>query len=526
MIKHAFNPELSQKLLEGIRKLSDLVSVSLGPRGQTVLISLKDRVPFATKDGYNIARMFFLDDDYEDLGSRIAKEASQKNAEIAGDGSTSVIVLLNAILQLSQRYLVAGAFPIDIKSGIEKLNKHLLETLARDAKKIKSKEDIFHIASISANNDPVIGEIVSEAIDLIGKDGSLLIEDSKSFETILKVVEGFTFDSGFTSMEFVNNERKQSVSYENPLFFITDYKIGSVQEMIPTLELVARDGRPLVVVAEEVHDQAMAAFIANAIRGTMKVVVIKAPKYGVEKRNILSDLALTVGATFITRESGMRLKDVKLENFGSAKSIEVLKNSTTIVDGKGKQEKIQERIEMLKEEIKQTESIEEAKRIQERITRLASGIAIIYVGGNSEIEAMEKKHRIEDSVEASRSAIEKGITEGGGVTLMRLALSKETEEFIESNAKNEDEKFGMIILKKAIQEPFKKILSNAGLNHELIMRDCNFDQGIGYDSANNKFVNMMDAGIIDPVKVISCALLHSVSVATSIIMSKAAILEK
>lgn len=521
MIDYKTNPELRQKLFDGIQKLTDIVALTLGPKGNTVFLSPSNQKPIATKDGYTVSKSFELQDPYENLGVQIAQEISEKNATLAGDGSTTVLVLLNAILQHAKKYLSSNVSSLDIRDGIEKAGQYVIEQLVKNSKQITSKQDLTNIATISANNDSVIGNMVSEAIDSVGKDGAVIIENSKTDNTILKIVEGFTFDSGYISQYFVTDERRQAVNYEKPLIFITDYKFSNVQELLPILEIAARADRPLTLISEDVSGQALAALIVNSTKQNMKIVAIRPPRYGMERKNILEDLCINTGATFISRESGIRIKDIKLEHFGSAKTVEVQKNYTAIIGGNGDFEKVKDRIDYLKEEIKNTSDIDECKRVQERITRLSSGIAIIYVGGNTEIEAIERRHRVEDAVEACRSAIEQGILTGGGVSLMRISTSM-NELF--SDFDREDVRFGILSVQKAIKEPFNKLIQNAKKNVELIESKCDFINDIGYNAATDKIENIFDAGVIDPTKVICCAVRHAVSVATSILFCEAAIL--
>jgi len=353
------------------------------------------------------------------LGAQIIKQASQQTATQAGDGTTTSIVLSRALLREAQKYIISGVSPVEMKRGMEKATSLIVERLTEISSPISSEEDIEHIATISANNDRAIGKLIATAVDKAGKDGAITIEEARSLETSLDVVEGFRFDSGYLATAFINDEKRGVVKYEEPYILVTDRKFDSVQDMLPVLELIAREGKPFVIVAEEIEGQALAALIMNAMRGTMKVAAVKAPRYGEERRNIMKDLAISVGATFVSTESGMKIGDVKLKDFGRAKKIEIAKSQTTIVGGKGELPEIDARIEAIKAELSQTESIYECERLQERITRLASGIAIIRVGASTEIELIEKKHRIEDALEAVRSAQQEGIVAGGGVALLR-----------------------------------------------------------------------------------------------------------
>lgn len=522
MIKTLAGADLNNKIVEGVKKIADVVSVTLGPKGKTVIVAPIDRKPYTTKDGSTVAKAFSTEDLYENLGAQIAKEASQKSSDLAGDGSTTVVVLLNAMLQNAQKYLSTGANFVDIKNGIEEAIKYVIEMVERQSKPVSSKEDLFNIASISANNDPSIGKMIAEAIDSIGKDGSLLVENSKTAETILKIVEGFTFDSGFVSNRFITDERRQVAYYDDPLIFITDHKIENVATIMPILELAARDDKPLIIIADSVDGQALAALILNTIKGTMKVVAVRPPKFGQERRNVLEDLCVATGATYYSQESGKPFKDFRLTDFGRAKSIEIQRNSTIVVDGKGSLSSVQDKIAILKEMIRQSNDLEECKRIQERITRLASGVAIIYVGGSTEVEAQEKKFRVEDAIEACKSALESGIVAGGGTALYKISLEMEPEKLTTS----EDERFGALVVQKSIREPFNKIVSNSGKSPEVVSLGCDFKFGFGYDANKDKNnVDMIANGIIDPTKVLLCALRHATSIVITIMSAEVALVE-
>jgi len=402
--KYSNGQALRQKILKGVNILADNVASTLGPRGRNVILQQKNKSPIITKDGVTVAKFVILDDPFENVGADIIRQAASQTNSEAGDGTTTSTVLSRAILNEAQKYLLAGIPPIELKRGIDKAVKILVDELKTMAKPITSEEDIAHIATISANGDEVVGKLIANAVDLAGKDGAITIEEARSLETSLDVVEGFRFDSGYIATAFITDEKRGAVKYEDPLILVTDAKIETVEEMMPTLELAAREGRPLIIVAENVEGQALAALIMNTMRGTLRIAAIKAPRYGEERRNVLKDLALSVGATLVTRENNLRLKDIKLSHFGTAKTIESYKHFTTIVGGKGNLKEVDKRIDLLKAEIEQTDSLHECEKIQERITRLASGIAIIRVGAATEIEMIEKRHRIEDALEAVKAA--------------------------------------------------------------------------------------------------------------------------
>jgi chaperonin GroEL len=512
---------LSEALLKGANVLADNVSSTLGPRGRNVILQEKGKTPIITKDGVTVANFVELTDPFENLGAQVIKQASQQTATLAGDGTTTSVVLSRAILREAQRYLTAGVSPIELKRGIDKAVESVVARLAEIAKPISSEEDIEHVASISANNDRTIGKLIATAVDKVGKDGSITIEEARSVDTSLDIVEGFRFDSGYLASAFINDERRGVVKYEDPYILVTDRKFDSVQDMLPVLELIAREGKPFVIVADEIEGQALAALIMNAMRGTMKVAAVKAPRYGEERRNIMKDLAISVGATFIATENGTKMSDVKLKDFGRAKKIEIAKSLTTIVGGHGGMEEVDRQIDIIKAELQQTENMYECERLQERITRLASGIGIIRVGAATEVEMIEKKHRIEDALEAVRSAQQEGIVPGGGVALLRAT------EGLEVTTDNEEQALGVKIVLRAAEEPIRQMALNAGESPDIIVSMVKsevFDAG--YDFLNRKVIMMMDTGIIDPVKVTRCAIQNAASAAGTLITTNYSIVQQ
>jgi len=518
--KYESGTELQQKILKGANILADNVASTLGPRGRNVVLYHPGQSPVITKDGVTVAKFVHLEDPFENVGAQIIKQAASKTNSETGDGTTTSTVLTRAILTEAQKYLLAGVPPVELKRGIDKAVAVIVKELEKMSNPITSEEDVAHIATISANNDKIIGKLVASAVDLAGKDGSITIEDARSIETSLDVVEGFRFDSGYLAGAFINDEQRGAVKYEDPLILVTDAKIESVEEMMPTLELTAREGRPLIIVAENIEGQALAALIMNTMRGTLRVAGLKAPRYGEERRNILKDLALSIGATLITRENDLHLKDIKLNHFGSAKTIESFKNFTTIVGGKGSTKEIDKRIDLLKTEIKQTDSMHECERIQERITRLASGVAIIRVGAATEIEMIEKKHRIEDALEAVKAAQLEGIVPGGGATLIKISQKAVVK------TDNEWQDLGVKIILEAVKEPLKQMALNAGGSPDLILsKVLSAKKNHGWNFVTDKLENLYNAGIIDPAKVIRCALQNAASVASTLITTDHAIIE-
>lgn len=510
---------LNSKIIKGIDVLADNVASTLGPKGRNVILYHKEEnLPVITKDGVTVAKFVELEDPFENVGAQIIKQAAEQTNTTAGDGTTTSTVLARAILKKAQKYLLAGSSPIDLKRGIDLAVDAIVDNLKEIATPIQSEEDIAHIATISANNDKSIGTLIATAVDRAGKDGSVLVEEARSLETSLDLIEGFRFDSGYAATAFITNQRTGAVEFDDPMILVTDEKLEKVDQILPTLELAARENRPLVIIAGDIVDQALAALIMNTVRGTMKVAAIKAPRYGEERRKILRDLCLSTNAVMITREDSLQLKDVKLAHFGGCKKLSADKGWTTIAGGKGDYEKIDEQIEALKTEIQQTESIRDCEKIQERITRLASGIAVIRVGAATEVEMIEKRHRIDDALEAVRSAQEEGIVPGGGVSLVRATQN------LEIQCENQDQKTGVMIVLESVSEPIRQMAENAGVSPDVVVNMVRTQTGsIGYDFVSGKLIDMLASGIIDPVKVTRCALQNAASVSSTLITTNHAI---
>lgn len=512
--------KLQTHILDGVNKLADIVGSTLGPKGRNVLLHKKGVNPIITKDGVTVAKFVDFEDPFENAGAQLIKQVASQTATVAGDGTTTSTILTRAILNAAQKYVSAGVSPTELKRGMDKGLEAIVDALKDMSRPVESQEDIEHIATISANNDQSIGKLISMAVEQAGHDGSVSVEDGKSFETTLDVTEGFHFDSGFFANAFVTNQRRGSVEYDNPYVLVTDHKIDKVQDILPILELVARENKPLVIVAEEVEGQALAALIMNTVRGTMKVTAVKAPRYGTERREILNDLAVSLGATFVSRESGKKLSDVKLIDFGQCDKVDVLKYNTTFVGGNANWEKVDETIEDLKGQIKTNDNIQDCQKMQERITRLASGVAVIKVGAATEVEMIEKKHRIEDALEAIKSAQEEGVLPGGGTALLRAVqdLIVETE--------NEDQRLGVEILKKIASEPIRQMAHNAGESADIIVNMVESEvNNRGYNFKDGEISNMFEAGILDPTKVTRIALTNAVSVASTLLTTNHAIVE-
>jgi chaperonin GroEL len=521
---------LQQKIINGVNILADNVASTLGPRGRNVLLQESGKSPFVTKDGVTVAHFVSLDDPFENAGAQIIKQAAIETNNTAGDGTTTATVLAREILIESQRYIAAGASPTELQRGINAAVKEIITNLDDLAQPVTSLEDVQHVATISANNDPSIGKLISMAIDRVGQDGSITIEESRSVETSIDIEEGFRFHSGYCAGAFVTDERRSVMYHDEPLILVTDQKIDSVEPIVPILEMIARESRPLIVVAEDIEGQALAALIMNAMRGTLKVAGIKAPYYGDERQNTLNDLAVSVGATFVSRASGIKLKDVQLKHLGSAKFIESNRYSTTIVGGNADYEEVEKRIESLKSDIKNTENMQEAESIQNRITKLVSGVAVIRVGGTTAVEMTERKHRIEDALEAVKSAQEEGIVSGGGTSLLRASQSiiittreEESGAYISSG---HDQLSGAMIVKNACRSPIKQMALNSGDSPDLIIdKVLESSFGFGWDFKNGKLTNMIDSGIIDPVKVTKTALQNAASCAGTLLTTNFGIIQ-
>ena len=514
------NQTLQQKIIKGANVLADNVASTLGPKGRNVLLKEKDKQPFITKDGVTVAAFVAMEDPFEDAGVQILRQAAIETNNEAGDGTTTSTVLARAIMRESQRFIASGVSPIELQRGIDLAVREVVSNLQQSSRPVKSVSDITHVATISANNDSTIGELIAMAVDKVGQDGSITIEESRSLDTSLDITEGFKLDAGFCAGAFITDERRGVMHYEEPLFLVTDHKISSVESILPVLEMIARENRPLIVVAEDIEGQALAAMIMNAMRGTLKVAAIKAPMYGEERRNILNDLAASVGATFITRESGKKLAEIQMADLGTANVIESNKYTTTVVGGSSNHEMIEERIESLKQLIKDTPSITECTRIQERIVRLSSGVAIIRVGGSTEVEMTEKKHRIEDALAAVRSAQQEGIVCGGGTALL-LASQK-----IAITTEEPQQAYGASVVKLACQEPLRQMALNANESPDIIIdKVLGARKNHGWNFRTGELTNLFSNGIIDPVKVTRTALQNAASCAGTLITTNYGIIQ-
>ena len=505
---------LRKKILAGVNQLADYVAATLGPKGQNVIIQKTGHRPFVTKDGVTVASNMSFEDPHQNAGADVVKQVSAITNAEAGDGTTTSTILAREVLTQADKYISSGTSPIELKRGLDACLEQALVLIEESAKPISSTDDVRHIATISANNDQIIGNLISTAVDKVGKNGTITIEEARSMETTLDLVEGFRFNSGYRAQAFVTDERRSTCKYEYPMFFITDHKIDQVSQILPALEISARENKPLVIVAEEIDGQALAALIMNTVRGSMKVAAVKAPKYGEERVAIMQDLALATGAKFFRQSLGHKTTEVSIEDFGSAASVEISKSTTTVVDGEGNYEEIDNAIEKIKKEIHELDDIKQSERLQDRVTRLSSGVAIVRVGASTEVEMIEKKHRIEDALEAVKSAQQEGVVPGGGMTMLRIA------DNITPNFENEDQAQALPIFRKALQAPFRTMAINAGMSPDVTMWSIkNSKEYEGYDFLTGKRTNLLEKGIIDPAKVTRCALKNAISAAGTLLLT-------
>jgi len=514
--------KLQEKILEGANILANNVSSTLGPKGRTVILS-KDGKVTVTKDGVSVARFIDLEDPFQNIGAQVIKQASAKTNEDAGDGTTTATVLSRELLLRIQRHLSAEISPVELKRGMDKACAKIVENLGAMATSIKTKDDIENIATISANGDKTIGSLIANAVDCVGKDGSIVIEDAKSYETVLDLAEGFRVPSGFLSSRFATDDRRGIAIFENCRVLVTDKKIDTVEQIMPTLELIAREGKPLVIVADQVEGQALAALIMNAVKGSLKVAAVKAPFYGDERRNLLSDLAVATGGTFMTSEDGRELNTVTISDLGLVRRVELNKFNTVFSEANSDSDLVDERILQIKELIKQTDDLAVCEKLQERITRLTSAVATIKVGAATELEATEKRHRVIDALEAVRSAQRAGILPGGGTALIRATSN--LEEF-EELGENKDQQLGVGAVLAAVEGPLRQMAKNSDLSPDIILEKVkNLEGNQGYNFYTDQVEDLLESGVIDPARVTICALLNAVSVVSTLITTDYAIVE-
>ncbi|SHE84610.1 chaperonin GroEL [Atopostipes suicloacalis DSM 15692] len=514
-IKHS--ADARQAMVDGVNKLADTVKVTLGPKGRNVLLDRSYGAPQITNDGVTIAQEIELEDKFENMGAQLVVEVASKTNDIAGDGTTTATVLAQSIVEEGMKNVVAGANPVGIRRGIEKATDKAVEALKEISTKVDSSESIEQIAAISSG-DSEVGAIIADAMDRVGSDGVITIEESQSIETTLDVVEGMQFDRGYLSQYMVTDNEKMEADLENPYILITDQKISNVQDIVPLLESIMQQNRPLLVIADDVDGEALPTLVLNKIRGTLDVTAVKAPGFGDRRKGILEDIAILTGATVITEDLGLDLKDTTIDQLGSASRVTVTKDDTVIVEGAGEKEMIEQRVALLRAQVEETSSSFDKEKLQERIAKLAGGVAVVAVGAATETEIKERKLRIEDALNASRAAVEEGIISGGGTAYINI-LAKVAEIDVEG-----DEKTGVNIILRALEEPVRQIAKNAGVDGSVVIeRLKNSEKGIGFNAMTGELVDMIDAGIIDPTKVTRSALQNAASVSALLLTTEAAV---
>jgi chaperonin GroEL len=514
-----FSDEGRAALLRGVSIMASAVKATMGPKGRNVVIDKKFGSPTITKDGVTVAKEIELKDNYEDMGAQMIKEVASKTSDIAGDGTTTATVLAHAIIRDGMKNVTAGANPMGLKRGIDTAVDAVVNELKTMSKSTKDKKEIEQVASIAANNDKTIGSLIAEAMEKVGKDGVITVEESKSAETALDVVEGMQFDRGYLSPYFVTDPERMEVVLEDALILIYEKKLSVMKDMLPLLEQVARVGKPFLIVAEDVEGEALATLVVNKLRGTLHCAAVKAPGFGDRRKAMLEDIATLTGGKAITEDLGIKLENIKLEDLGKAKKVVLDKDNTTLIDGAGKTATIEGRIKQIRAQIEETTSDYDKEKLQERLAKLAGGVAIIKVGAATETAMKEKKARVEDALNATRAAVEEGIVPGGGVALLRAAI------VIDSLKLEGDEKVGAMIVKRALEEPIRQIVENAGLEGSVVVEKVKAEKGVarGFDAESLEFVDMIQAGIIDPTKVERVALQNAASVAALLLTTEALI---
>lgn len=512
-----YNTEAREELKKGVDALANAVKVTLGPKGRNVIIDKAYGAPVVTKDGVTVAKEIELKDAVQNMGAQMVKEVASKTADIAGDGTTTATVLAQAIVTTGMKNVAAGANPMDLKRGIDKAVAKVIENLKSQAISIQEgSEKITQVATISANNDSFIGEKIAEAMNKVKKEGVITIEEAKGIETTVKVVEGMQFDRGYISPYFITDTEKMEAVFENPFILIYDKKISTMKDFLPILEKSVQTGRPLVIIAEDVDGEALATLVVNKIRGSLKIVAVKAPGFGDRRKEMLEDIAILTGGTVISEEKGYRLEDADLSYLGQAEKVSIDKENTTIVSGRGTAESIHARVNMIKAQIETTTSDYDREKLQERLAKLAGGVAVIYVGAASEVEMKEKKDRFDDALHATRAAIEEGIIAGGGVAYIRAIPVLD-----ELKGENEDESTGIAIVKRALEEPLRQIVANAGLEGSVIVQKVREGNGdYGFNARTEVYENLMQAGVIDPTKVARVALENAASIASMLLSTE------
>ena len=517
-----YDVQAREALLRGVNKLADAVKVTLGPKGRNVMLAKSYGAPTVTKDGVSVAKEIELDDHFENMGAQMTREVASKTSDVAGDGTTTATVLAQAIAREGLKVVEAGANPMDVKRGIDQAVESILAAVDKASKKVSGKAEIAQVASISANNDEEIGNLIADAMEKVGNDGVITIEESKTAETTLEVVDGMQFDRGYLSPYFVTNPEKMEVSLEDPYILLYDKKIGNMKDLLPILEGVVKTGRPLLIVAEDVEGEALATLVVNKIRGALKVAAVKAPGFGDRRKAMLEDIAILTGGQVVSEETGSKLEEAGIEVLGTAKTVVIDKDNTTIVDGAGKSAAVKARVAVIKKQIEDTTSDYDREKLQERLAKLSGGVAVIHVGAATEVAMKEKKDRVDDALHATRAAVEEGIVPGGGVALIRAAKSVDLESIA-----NPDQRTGAKIIVRAAEEPLRQIVANAGLDSSVIANKVKEGKGaFGYNAKTDVYEDLMKAGVIDPAKVSKSALTNAASIAGLLLTTECVICDK
>ena len=516
-----FDENARHTLLRGIEKLAKAVKATLGPSGRNVILDKKFGSPTITKDGVTVAKEIELEDPYENMGAQLVREVASKTSDVAGDGTTTATILAESIYREGLRNVTAGANPTSLQRGIMKGVDAIVEELKKLSKKVSDRTEIAQVATVSANWDKTIGEIIADAMDKVGKDGTITVEEAKSIETTLEVVEGMQFDKGYLSPYFVTNAEAMEAILENAYILIYEKKISSLKDLLPLLEKVAKAGRPLLIIAEDVEGEALATLVVNKLRGTLQVCAVKAPGFGDRRKAMLEDIAVLTGGRLISEDLGIKLENIKLDDMGRAKRVTVDKENTTIVEGEGKKADIQGRVAQIRRQIEETTSDYDREKLQERLAKLAGGVAVVNVGAATETEMKEKKARVEDALHATRAAVEEGIVPGGGVAFLRAQKVLDNVKDLEG-----DEKIGVQIVRRAIEEPTRQLADNAGKEGALVVEEIKKRKGNeGYDVANDEYTDLVKAGIVDPTKVTRSALQNAASIAGLLLTTEALVTE-
>ena len=517
-----FNEEARKGLQAGVDKLADTVKVTLGPKGRNVVLEKKWGAPTITNDGVTIAKEIELEDPYENMGAKLAYEVANKTDNVAGDGTTTATVLAQAMVREGLRQVAAGANPMDLKRGIESAVEAAVKAIGEDSHEIETTEEIAHVASISANNDVSIGKVIADAMDRVGKDGVITVEEGQTFGLELEFTEGMQFDKGYISPYFITDPDRQEAVIEDPYILIANQKITSVNDLVPVLEKVMQTGKAVFVIAEDLEGEALATLVVNKIRGTFASVAVKAPGFGERRKAMLQDIAILTGGTVISEEVGLKLENVTLELLGRARKIIVSKDDTTVIDGGGSEADVQARIKQIEREIENTDSDWDSEKLQERLAKLSGGVVVIKAGAATEVELKEKKHRIEDAVQAARAAVEEGVVTGGGVTLLRAQAAVD-----KVRGGTDDEKTGRVIVKKSMEEPIRQIAINAGFEGGVVVEQVRKAEGSqGFNAATGVYEDLVVAGVIDPAKVTRSTLQNAASIAALLLTTEALVAEQ